>query len=109
MSAAQVVRPRPFSAERYRARAREAERGSNSPAKWRTVADPPVRLLRVIQPFPGWRCKIWFDQAGDCWNWEARRFGRFALHVSGECAAEMYARRVAVAAALALRNREPLL
>lgn len=60
-------------------------------------------ILRVNRPWPNWRCYVWL--VGLTWNWEARRFGRHELHLSGECEKLQHAKLVAVAAATAIHRR----
>lgn len=57
-------------------------------------------VVHEAHPHRNWRCTVW-PQGGD-WIWEARRFGARGLHVSGECGRLDHAKRVALAAALAL-------
>lgn len=64
-------------------------------------------------PRPGWRCRVWtttmlrrstrtaiYGGVGpvQIWHWEARTFGRGALHVSGEARSQKLCRIVALAA-----------
>lgn len=58
---------------------------------------------RQCEPREGWRVRVWIDIA--VWNWEARRFGRHALHVSGEARSERLARLIAIAAVEAIARK----
>lgn len=67
---------------------------------------------RECHPLPRWRCRVWTSivRVGDhpspvpvrVWHWEARRFGRSHLHVSGEARTETLCRTIALAAVAAI-------
>lgn len=73
---------------------------------WGTL-DGESRRDRGTQCHPNdrWRCRVWVELRDvghptlmPVWCWEARRFGRHSLHVSGEAGTEKLCKLIAVAA-----------